>query len=93
MRKENIRDEQWNSSSVKKEIVEGVIITIYPGARTIPGFKYDYEFKNDLYKNSDDFPDDLWNLSVDSLYAYKAKKIRVELIESNPKNSRVLLMD
>lgn len=69
MRKENIRDEQWNSSSVKKEIVEGVIITIYPGARTIPGFKYDYEFKNDLYKNSDDFPDDLWNLSIDSLYA------------------------
>ncbi len=38
-------------------------------------FEYDYKFKGDSYTNSINFPEDLWNLSVDSLYAYKGKKI------------------
>jgi len=93
IRKKNIREEQWNDPSVKKEIVEGVIIKIYPGARTNPRFKYNYKFKGNSYTNSANFTKNLWNLSFDSIHAYKGKKIQVELIESNPENSRVSLKD
>ncbi|EKF54809.1 hypothetical protein I215_10895 [Galbibacter marinus] len=91
--KKNIRDEQWNDPSIKKERVEGVIIKIYPGAKTNPRFEYNYKFKGDSYTNSVNFPKDLWNLRSDSLSTYIGKRIQVEFIESNPKNSRVLLKD
>ncbi|WP_152973927.1 hypothetical protein [Zhouia amylolytica] len=68
--KKKLGDEQWEDPLVKKEQVEAIIVKIYSGARTNPRFHYKYEFKNNSYTNSTNFPKDLWNHSNDSLFTY-----------------------
>lgn len=81
---------EWEDTGAQKVKVTGIITKFGPGAKSAPTFDYKFRYENNEYNSSDWIPEGFDSLNKDFLKKFEGRKAPIELIRSNPKNSRII---